>query len=110
VIPNARQCLRRDRAGRADYSVRARFDLELANGEIVAAAVDGDLQQPLRECLTAALETLHVPRFEGTVIVHYPIYTARDAPPPTVELRPEVGGSLDRLFGTERGDDRQLLR
>jgi hypothetical protein len=110
VIPSARQCLRRDRAGRADYSVRARFDLELANGEIIAASVDGDLEAPLRECLSAALETLHVPRFEGVVIVHYPIYTARDAPPPTVELRPDVGGSLDRMFGTARGEDRDLLR
>lgn len=110
VVPNARQCLRRDRAGRADYSVRARFDLELANGEVVASSVDGELEPPLRECLTAALETLHVPRFEGTVVVHYPIHTARDAPPPTVELHPAVGGSLDRLFGTERSDDTQLLR
>lgn len=103
VIPGARRCFRVDRAGRGDYSVRAVFELELADREVSGAEVEGEISERLRSCLMATLEGLEVPAFRGSVLVRYPLYTERQPPPPTVQLRDDVAAPVDRLLGEERG-------
>lgn len=98
VVPLARRCFRRDRVGRADYAVRAVFEFRLEDREVVRAEVQGDLSEPLRACLHAAAERLAVPAFEGAVVVRYPVYTARETPPPAIELAPDVAERLDRAL------------
>lgn len=103
IIPGARRCFRLDRAGRGDYSVRAVFELELADREVSGAEVEGEISPRLRSCLMETLEGLDVPVFRGSVLVRYPLYTERHPPPPTIELREEVAEPVDRLLGDERG-------
>lgn len=98
VVPIARRCFRRDRAGRADYSVRAEYHFELTDREVVRADVVGEIPPPLRACLQQAIDRLDVPRFEGRVVVRYPVYTERDAPPPRVELHDDVAREVDRVL------------
>ena len=100
IVPAA-GCFRRDRAGRTDYSVRAIFDLLLADREVAAAQVRGNFPPSLRHCLEATVDAIDVPRFDGTVRVRYPLYTAREAPPPTVELIPDVAARLDAVIGSD---------
>lgn len=101
IIPGARRCFRVDRAGRGDYSVRAVFELELADREVSSAEVEGEISERLRSCLMATLEGLDVPIFRGSVLVRYPLYTERQPPPPTVELRDEVAAPVDELLGED---------
>ena len=98
LVPAARRCFRRDRGGRGDYSVRAVFELELADREIAAAAVRGEISERLRGCLESSLEGLDVPRFRGSVLVRYPLHTERHPPPPTIELRDDVARAVDRAL------------
>ncbi|MAQ15964.1 MAG: hypothetical protein CMN30_14370 [Sandaracinus sp.] len=107
VVPAARRCFRLDRAGRADYSVRAVFELELSDREVNGAAVHGEIDERLRACLMDTLDDLEVPAFEGAVLVRYPLYTERHPPPPTIELRPDVAAPLDRVLRTEPTPDRR---
>jgi hypothetical protein len=101
VIPVARRCLRRDRAGRLDYSVRATFHFRLADREVVEGAIRGNLTDDLRACLQQAIDSLDVPRFSGVVEVTYPIYTKRAPDAPRIEIRPDVAGRVDDLFGRD---------
>jgi hypothetical protein len=98
VVPAARQCFRRDRAGRADYGVRATFELRLADREVIDTSVTGDIDAALRRCLLDSVHELDVPRFSGTVVVRYPLYTARELPPPVIELEPDVAREVDRIL------------
>ena len=99
VIPRARDCLRRDRAGRANYSVRATYEFELAYREVESLRVTGSLPGPLRSCLEGTLDGFEVPYFEGRVVVTYPVYTMAEAPPPRIELRNEVARRVDEAVG-----------
>ncbi len=100
VMPVARLCFRRDRAGRPSYHVRAEIDLQLADREVVSADVHGsDLRSSLRQCLLGAVDTLEVPPFAGTVVVTYPLRT-EDAPqPPVIQLRPDIAQDVDQAVG-----------
>lgn len=112
VVPAARACFRADRAGRSDYSVRAGIAFELADREILSTSITGELAPPLRSCLLEALDRLEVPRFEGTVVVRYPVYTEAAPPPPTIELGGTAAQRVDRTFGdgVRVEDVRQLPR
>ena len=99
IVPTARGCFRRDRAGRADYQVRATFVFELADREVISATVQGTIAQELRDCLLAAVDSLAVPRFTGRVVVRYPLVTEREPLPSQIELAPETAGEIDRLTG-----------
>jgi VWA domain containing CoxE-like protein len=98
IIPVARGCFRKDRAGRADYQVRAVFAFELAEREVVSAEVTGKITEALRECLLTAIDGLSVPRFSGRVVVHYPLVTEREALPSQIELTPEAAEKVDSLL------------
>lgn len=99
VIPLARGCFRRDRAGRVDYAVRAVFVFALAEREVVSARVDGAIADRLRDCLLQAVDMLDVPRFTGLVEVRYPLHTEREALPREIELTPRTAIEVDRLLG-----------
>ena len=98
IMPVARGCFRRDRAGRPDYQVRAEFLFRLAEAEVVSARVEGKIGPALRACLLRAVDTLDVPRFSGTVNVRYPLVTARESVPAQIELTPETQQQLDALL------------
>jgi hypothetical protein len=100
VLPVARGCFRRDRAGRAEYAKRAVFVFTLAEREVVAARVEGAIPPALRECLLSSVDTLEVPRFTGMVEVRYPLVTESVPLPEQIELKTETAGKLDHLFGT----------
>ncbi len=102
MVPASRACFRRDRAGRRDYAVRVVFHFELADGEVVLADVSGEIQPALRSCLLDTLDRLEVPRFEGTIIVRWPVHTERDVPTVTWELRGDVADAVDQALGDDR--------
>jgi hypothetical protein len=102
VMPVARGCFRRDRAGRAEYQKRAVFAFTLAEREVIDAHVEGKIPEALRVCLLAAVDTLEVPRFTGLVTVRYPLVTESLPLPEQIELRPATAGNLDALFGHEK--------
>lgn len=99
VVPVARACFRDDRRGRPRYSVRAELEFRLAEREVVDLAVHGSLPDALRACLLDAVSRMSVPRFAGTVLVHYPLRTLEAEEPATIELAPELEGRLHELFG-----------
>ncbi len=101
VIPVARGCFRRDRAGRADYQVRAVFAFELAEREVVSAEVTGQISETLRSCLLEAVDQLAVPRFSGRVVVRYPLATERETLPSQIELTPRTAERLDAVLGPD---------
>ncbi|MEY4582072.1 MAG: hypothetical protein RL701_6775 [Pseudomonadota bacterium] len=97
ILPAARGCFRRDRAGRADYQVRATFEFELAEREVVSARVSGKIAEPLRLCLLAAVDSLAIPPFSGRVVVRYPLVTEREPLPSQVELTTGTAAQVDAL-------------
>ncbi len=97
IVPIARGCFRSDRAGRASYQTRAIFEFSLADREIASANVSGRITQELRSCLLAAVDTLEIPRFDGTVHVRYPIYTAPELAPPTLTLDADIADAVDAI-------------
>jgi len=99
IMPVARGCFRRDRAGRADYQVRAVFEFELAEREVVSAKVQGQIAEPLRACLLAAVDGLNIPPFTGKVAVRYPLVTEREPLPSQIELTPATANQLDSVTG-----------
>jgi hypothetical protein len=101
VMPVARRCFRRDRAGRLDYSVRATFVIRLEDRELTEAQVDGRITDGLRACLMSAAHQLDVPRFRGAVVVRYPLYTEAVRRPPVIELIPEVAEGVDAVVPPE---------
>ncbi len=101
VMPVARRCFRRDRAGRLDYSVRATFVIRLEDRELTEAHVDGSITDELRTCLMSAAHQLDVPRFRGAVVVSYPLHTQAVARPPVIELIPEVAREVDTVAPPE---------
>ena len=98
ILPVARGCFRRDRAGRPDYQKRAIFAFTLAEREIVDAHIEGKIAEPLRTCLLQAVDTLDVPRFSGTVVVRYPLVTESVPLPEQILLQAGTASNLDRLF------------
>lgn len=98
IMPVARGCFRRDRAGRADYQVRAVFEFQLADREVVSAQIQGKIQEELRRCLLSAVDTLAVPRFTGKVLVRYPLVTEREPLPAQIELTADTAGRLDAVI------------
>ncbi len=110
IVPRARECFRRDRRGRADYSVRAVLELDLADQEIASAGVSGEIEDELRACLAQTIDALDVPRFEGRIRVRYPLTTAREAPPPRIELVGDVATGVDRVIGTPQSVGPHILR
>jgi hypothetical protein len=98
ILPMSRGCFRRDRAGRADYQVRAVFVFELADREVVAASVQGQIAEELRSCLLHAVDGLLVPRFTGRVVVRYPLVTEREPLPSQVELTAGTADEVDSLI------------
>jgi hypothetical protein len=98
ILPVARGCFRRDRAGRSDYQVRAVFEFELAEREVVAARIRGTIAEPLRACLLEAVDSLAVPRFSGKVLVRYPLSTEREPLPSQIELTSLTAGEVDRIL------------
>jgi hypothetical protein len=103
ILPIARGCFRRDRAGRAEYQKRAVFAFILAEREVVEARVEGAIPAALKACLMAAVDTLEVPRFNGTVRVRYPLVTESVPLPDQIELQSGTAGEIDRLFGSAPG-------
>jgi hypothetical protein len=101
IMPVARGCFRRDRAGRADYQVRATFVFTLAEREVVAARVEGAIAEALRTCLLQAVDTLAVPRFSGLVVVRYPLVTEREPLPSQVELSGHTEAELDAVIAED---------
>jgi hypothetical protein len=99
IMPMARGCFRRDRAGRADYQVRAVFVFELAEREVIAASVQGKIADALRSCLLNAVDGLLVPRFTGKVLVRYPLVTEREPLPSQIELTAGTADQVDALIG-----------
>jgi len=104
IVPVARGCFRRDRAGRPDYAVRAVFEFKLAEREIVEAAVTGELPEPLRQCLLGAVDRLEIPRFSGSIVVRYPLQTERERAAPRIELSRQAADRLDSVIGPAPAD------
>ncbi len=98
ILPVARGCFRRDRAGRPDYQVRAVFTFRLADREIVSAQIEGQIEPELRSCLLSAVDTLAVPRFSGVVNVRYPLVTERETLPAQIQLTTQTAGTLDAVI------------
>lgn len=98
IVPVARGCFRRDRAGRGDYAVRAVFHFRMSEREIIEARVEGKLDADLRECLLRSVDGLEVPRFTGHISVRYPVVTEREPPPARIELSRGTAGELDALL------------
>ncbi len=98
IIPVARGCFRRDRAGRTHYRRRALFVFRLAEREVVRAEVRGEIAEPLRACLLAAVDSLEVPFFTGTILVRYPLRTEAEPQPEQIELSAEVAGEVDGIL------------
>lgn len=94
LIPPARQCLRRDRAGRANYAVRATYTLELEDSEVRAFRVEGEIDDTLRTCLEETVHRLDLPRFNRRYAVRYPIHTERVEEEPRVILDEESESML----------------
>jgi hypothetical protein len=101
VVPVARGCFRRDRAGREDYATRAVFELRLTDREVAAADVVGAIDDELRECLLHAVDGLEVPAYDGTIVVRYPLYTRAHGPAVTIELHPDVASAVDRVLPSD---------
>jgi hypothetical protein len=100
IVPVARDCFRRDRAGRADYQVRAVFEFELADREVASARIQGKIAEALRSCLLASIDNLAVPRFSGKVVVRYPLVTEREPLPAQIELSAQTADRLDTVLKT----------
>jgi hypothetical protein len=98
ILPAARGCFRADRAGRADYQVRAVFVFQLADREVVSAQVTGKIAEELRNCLLSSIDSLAVPRFTGKVVVRYPLVTEREPLPAQVELTASTADRLDAVI------------
>jgi len=98
IIPIARGCFRRDRAGRLDYKVRAEFHFRLAEREVVSAYIKGRIKERLRKCLLSAVDALDVPYFSGNVIVRYPLVTESEPLPEQIELSTEAAREVDSII------------
>lgn len=111
IVPAARGCFRSDRAGRADYSVRAIYGFVLRDREVEAVRVEGEVPDRLRTCLARAITRLDVPYFSGRVVVTYPLRTQAETREAPLELTAQTQRALDAtgLFdGNESAAD--LLR
>jgi hypothetical protein len=97
LLPGARGCLRRDRAGRLDYAVRAVFELAFADREVEAAQVTGPMSPELRRCLLEATESLEVPGLPGRVTVRYPIATRAEPLPSPTPMPAELAAQVEQV-------------
>ena len=98
VMPFARDCFRRDRAGKSEYELRAVFVFALAEREVVSADVEGRIPETLRQCLMGAVDTLDVPRFTGTVQVRYPLVTESAPKAEQIQLTQVAAQAVDALI------------
>jgi hypothetical protein len=98
VMPFARDCFRRDRAGKGNYELRAVFVFALAEREVISADVEGQVPEPLRQCLMGAVDTLDVPRFTGTVEVRYPLVTESVPKAEQIQLTQVAAQAIDALI------------
>lgn len=98
VIPKARGCFRDDRRGQRAYSRRAVMSFRLAEREVTAMEVKGELSGPLRQCLSRALDDLEVPSFEGVVTADYPLTVEAAPNEPVLHLTGDLEQRLDALF------------
>jgi Mg-chelatase subunit ChlD len=101
VMPFARDCFRRDRAGKSNYQLRAVFVFALAEREVVSAGVEGQIPEPLRQCLMGAVDTLDVPRFTGTVEVRYPLVTESVPKAEQIQLTQVAAQAIDSVIGED---------
>jgi len=99
VLPVARDCFRRDRAGKSEYELRAVFVFALAEREVISADVEGRIPETLRQCLMGAVDTLDVPRFTGTVEVRYPLVTESAPKAEQIRLTQVAARAVDDLIG-----------
>lgn len=99
VIPPARRCFRDDRGGRAQLHREVTFELLLADREIVDASLDGEIPDALRACLLGAFDGVEVPAFDGALRVRWPVHTEAIAPPPVIELAPDVAREVRAIAG-----------
>lgn len=97
VIPVARGCFRDDRRGRAAYSTRTDIRIVLADRELTEVRVDGPITDALSACLADAFAGLDIPAFDGTLVVHWGLYTEAEPPPPTLHLAPDLSRAIDRI-------------
>jgi hypothetical protein len=98
VMPFARDCFRRNRAGKSEYELRAVFVFSLAEREVVSADVEGRIPESLRQCLMGAVDTLDVPRFTGTVQVRYPLVTESAPKAEQIQLTQVAAQAVDALI------------
>jgi hypothetical protein len=98
VMPFARDCFRRDRAGKGQYDLRAVFVFALAEREVISADVEGKIPEALRQCLMGAVDTLDVPRFTGTVEVRYPLVTESVPKAEQIQLTQVAAQAIDALI------------
>lgn len=101
VIPPARACFRADRRGRAAYQERAVLHLTLADREVVASSVEGELGGPLAACLLEAADRVEVPDFRGRIGIRWPLYTDPAASSPVLMLLPAVADEVDAVLHAE---------
>jgi hypothetical protein len=97
VLPVARGCFRKDRAGRADYSKRVTFFLRLARQEVIASRIEGSIKPEFKKCLATAIDDLDIPLFYGTVAVSYPLVTQAEPTSEPIELSPEVAQYVEEI-------------
>jgi len=97
LLPGARGCLRRDRAGRPDYGVRAVFELSFVDRELEGADVAGAISPELRHCLLEATDSLEVPALPSRVHVRYPIATRPEPRPTPTPLPAELAAEVERV-------------
>lgn len=97
VIPAARGCFRDDRHGRAAYSTRAGVRIVLADRELSEVRIEGTIDDELETCLARAFDGLDIPAFDGTLVVHWGLFTEAEPPPPTLELAPDLSRTIDRI-------------
>jgi hypothetical protein len=98
LLPKARACLRSDRKGRGDYAVQVTFHALFAEREIADVRIEGEIKEPLRNCLEGVLSELRVPAFSGRIRVRYPIHTEREPEAPVIQLEPDVAEQVERVI------------
>jgi hypothetical protein len=97
VVPQLRECFRRDRRGRAAYSTRAQLTLLIADQEVQDVRVEGEITDALRACMVSAIDALDVPAFDGAILARWPVFTEASTPPPRIELHPDLSSAIDEL-------------
>jgi hypothetical protein len=106
VLPRARECFARERAGRASWEGRATLVLGIEGTEVGFADVETE-SPALRACILGAVDHLVLPPVAeptgSRVVIHYPLVSpartseSHDAAP----LTGATSTALDAIFGSE---------